>query len=589
MRRERGDGVPSACGLGFELRTPFTQAVHATVQGWGEGDARPASETLWQAASGLMSVHGRASGGARPLGVDYVSTLGSALALQGAIACALGQLRGGRFTHCELSLYAAALLAIGQYLAGATAPEDAERLLPGQLLAQAHPPFVSADGVRFELEALDAEPWLRFWRAAGVAREAAAAGWRSFQLRYAKAIAPQPAPLLAAVAALPLARWRELARDSGMALCPVRTLAERARDPEATALLSQGPWAFSFTPGPAGQRPAATAGTLPLSGLTVVESCRRIQGPLAGHLLALLGASVIRVEPPGGDALRGMPPMAEGCSTRFDALNRLKSVVEIDLKSPAGSSDLKELVRSADVFLHNWAPGKAAEFGLDRGDLLKVQPALVHAYAGGWGGAADTRGLPGTDFMAQAHTGVASRIASAGGTRGGTLFTALDVLGGVVAAQGITAALFGRQLSGAAAGVYTSLAGAASLLCADVLHSPAQGQPGAPDAPCGAVPGAVFATADGLLALDCGLGPCRARWCAVLGLADAADPQAWAAQLAARLRERPTQEWLALLASAGLAAARVVEDLASLPLDPLASRSITVAAYAQVNSPWRFA
>ena len=44
---------------------------------------------------------------------------------------------------------------------------------------------------------------------------------------------------------------------------------------------------------------------LPLSGLTVVESCRRIQGPLAGHLLALLGAQVIRIEPPGGDPLRG--------------------------------------------------------------------------------------------------------------------------------------------------------------------------------------------------------------------------------------------------------------------------------------------
>ncbi|MCW5320097.1 hypothetical protein D8B23_10095 [Verminephrobacter aporrectodeae subsp. tuberculatae] len=325
MRCEQTERLQTAYGFSFDLHTPFTKVVRTTLHGWGEGESRPISEILLQAASGLMSVHGRATGGTRPLGVDYVSTLASVQALQGAIACAVGQLRGGRFDRCNLSLYAAALLAISQYLAGATAPEDAEQLLPGRLFADDHPPFVSTDGVRFELETLEAGPWLHFWATVGVAQEVAGLGWRSFQLRYAKAIAPQPAPLLAAVASLPYARLSELAKESGIALCPVRTLADRARDPDTALLLSQGPWTFSFTGQPGGERPAASSGNLPLSGLTIVESCRRIQGPLAGHLLASLGAKVIRVEPPGGDPLRGMPPIAEGCSARFDALNHLKA------------------------------------------------------------------------------------------------------------------------------------------------------------------------------------------------------------------------------------------------------------------------
>ncbi|MCP1575888.1 crotonobetainyl-CoA:carnitine CoA-transferase CaiB-like acyl-CoA transferase [Herbaspirillum rubrisubalbicans] len=584
MYCEPAPGLQSLNDFSFDLHTPFTEVVHTTVHGWGQGNPRPVSEMLLQAASGLMSVHGRAAGGVRQLGVDYVSTLASVLALQGSIACAVGQFRGGRFERCETSLYSAALLAIGQYLAGATAPEDTEQLLPGQHPADHQPPFVSADGVRFELEALEAEPWLRFWSMVGIAREVAGTGWRSFQLRYAKAIAPQPAALLAAVATLPYAQLYRLATESGIAICAVRALAERARDPESALLLAQGPWAFSFSGRVGKDVPLPPPGKLPLSGLTIVESCRRIQGPLAGHLLASLGADVIRIEPPGGDPLRGMPPMAAGCSARFDALNRLKTVVEIDLKSAAGPARLKELVRHADVFLHNWAPGKAAEFGLDRDDLHQVQPRLIYAYAGGWSGASDAPGLPGTDFMAQAWTGVASRIAESSCTRGGTLFTALDVLGGAVAAQGITAALFGRCMANTGGAVYTSLAGAASLLCADALEAMAEGEDVSPDVAIEAV----FATADGLLAVHCGSPPSRVSLSALLGIAPDLDTDELVRQLERILLEKRATQWLALFEDAGIPAVLVVDDLGQLPVQALASRAITVDVYAQVNSPWSF-
>src|SRR5690606_29461665 len=97
---------------------------------------------------------------------------------------------------------------------------------------------------------------------------------------------------------------------------------------------------------------------------------------------------------------------------------------------------------------------------------------LIYASASGWftnneGISSQSPSLPGTDFMVQAYSGVAHKISRACGTRGGTLFTALDVLGGIIAAQGITAALLNRQLSHAGAKVTSSLLGAAILLCSD--------------------------------------------------------------------------------------------------------------------------
>lgn len=563
------DGARLADGLDFTLHTPFTSPVRCEWRNWAGGPGPGSGEILLQAASGLMSVHGRASGGARPLGVDYVSTLASVLALNGAIACALGQLRGGDFPRCHGTLLGAALLAVGQYLADATVPDRSGYLPAVQAGTGRHPPFLSADGVRFELEALDAGPWLRFWLSAGVTAEEAGQGWTTFLWRYARAVAPQPEALLAAAAALPFSHLCGLARTAGMALSRLRSPAEREADAEEIGLQRRGPWEFAFSAALPRAERAGKPEALPLDGLTVLESCRRIQGPLAGHLLAMLGARVIRIEPPGGDPLRGMPPLVDGCSVRFDALNRLKVVREIDLKSADGRAVLKSLVCEADVFLHNWAPGKAAAFGLDHGDLLALNPALVYAQAAGWDDEAG-HGLPGTDFMAQAHTGVAEVIAAASGSRGGTLFTALDVLGGAVTAQGITAALFARRIGRCGARVRTSLAGAASLL---------RTVPSRPAAFRG-----VFPTAAGALALDCRDAASQARLASALGGVPGEDM----ATLAIRLSMKSVDDWLPCLDAADVPAVRVIEDLAGLSADPSVRPLLGGDTYSQVNSPWSF-
>ncbi len=602
-------GVPAARGQGLRLAfgtaagTPLGLAVH----GWPDGSHDGASEFLAQAASGLMAVHGRASGGSRALGLDYVSTVTAALALQGAMAAALGRLRGGPFRQVDVSLGGAALLCVGQYLAGATATEGAETLRPGDTPPREHPPFTSADGVVFEIETLDAQPWRRFWSGLDIDPAVAGRGWAGFQLRYAKAVSPLPAALHEALATRTYADIAARCRQAGVSCCPVRTLAQRAGDADARALWEAGPWAFGRLPAPAHlpthlpahlttHPPAFPAGDLPLAGITVIESCRRIQGPLAGHLLALLGAQVIRLEPPGGDPLRGMPPMAGGVSARFDALNRLKSVRDVDLKTSTGRDQVLALAREADAFLQNWAPGKAAELGLDAADLADTNPRLLYAQASGWGRAAAVPDLPGTDFMAQAHAGVAGLIAHHArladpdsGARGGSLFTVLDVLGGVAAAQGITAALLARELAPARLRVETSLLGAATLLTAGELAGQwlPETEPGGAQRPSLQL---IAPTAGGMLAVECLDETTLRRLAEALGLSMPATPQAARSVLAAWT----TRQALARLAAAGVPAVRLTENLADLPHQPRLcpalvepdAVSAATGSYVQVASPW---
>ncbi|MDQ3786636.1 MAG: CoA transferase, partial [Actinomycetota bacterium] len=145
---------------------------------------------------------------------------------------------------------------------------------------------------------------------------------------------------------------------------------------------------------------------------------------------------VLRIEPPGGDPARGVPPFA-----RFAALNAGKRVVELDLTTTQGRAAARELVADADVFLHNWAPGRAEAWGLDADDLVAVRPGLVYAAASGWGPHLGPHPPLGTDYVVQAYSGLATALSPPGAPPAPSLMTVTDVLGGLVCAQGILAAL----------------------------------------------------------------------------------------------------------------------------------------------------
>lgn len=447
-----GGTVPEPVGCGVDWRGPV--ALPLT----GERDV--------QAVCGLAHLHGRSRGVPRFLGVDYASVCAGVLTAQAVAACALALTRGGDALASRVSVAAAALLAAGLHVAAdsVSAIAGGEHGPPRGREAPARgtpaPPFRCADGTRVEIETLDAEVWLRFWRDLGAPSAAIAAGWSPFQRRFATAVCPLPPELPAAVAAVGPDRLNAAARRSGMSVAPVRTV-EEAEEPAPESewrlrLLESAP-----TPGPA---PLDAEAVAPLSGLRVVEATTRIQGPLAGLLLGMLGAEVVRIEPTGGDPMRGVPPMAGGRSARFLALNRDKGVVEADLKTSQGRRTARELAATADVLLYNWPPGRAERFGLGPEDLVRLAPGLVHVHADGWAERSPGPGALATDYLVQAHGGVADLLAGPSEEPAPSLLTLTDVLGGVLAAEAAVAALLTRARTGAGVRARTCLADAARLL-----------------------------------------------------------------------------------------------------------------------------
>lgn len=429
-----------------------------------------------QAACGLAHLHGRARGGPRFLPVDYASVCAGVLAAQAVAAAVLVLERGGPALRASVSVAGAALLAVAPYAAEATA-DPGSTPAPG---SGAPPPFRSADGVRFEIETLDPEAWLRFWEAVGAPREAVAAGWAPFQRRFATAVCPLPAALPAALAALPFAAVRDTARARGVGAIPLRPLEEVTEEgPESPWRLRGTGTAAALPPLP----PPPSGGRGPLAGLRVVEATNRVQGPLAGLLLTLLGADTVRVEPPGGDPMRGVPPLAGGLSARFAAFNRGKGAVEHDLKTPGGRRAAADLAADGHVFLHNWPPGRAERFGLGADGLADRAPGLVHVHADGWAGEEPAPGTPATDFPVQAHGGIAHLLAD-GADPAPSLVTLTDVLGGLLAAEAALAGLLLRARTGAGASARTALVDAARLLRAagrGTAHRPRPGTPAAAD------------------------------------------------------------------------------------------------------------
>jgi crotonobetainyl-CoA:carnitine CoA-transferase CaiB-like acyl-CoA transferase len=427
-------------------------SVVTAVPWSGPVDLPLAGELDVQAACGLMHVHGRRFGRPTALGLDYASIVAAELDSIGALALEVARLRGVPVRRVSTSVAQAALLAVSQYLAAATAdePESVGEGVGG-------PPFLSVDGVAFEVEALDAEVWRRFWAELDADPGVVAGAWRPFQHRFATATCAVPGELTGLTARLPITRLEQVAAVTGMTLVRVAHQAVDDLPPYRIRALGTAPVS------PAGELPDAGdlggARELPLSGVVVLESCRRVQGPMAGHLLWQLGASVVRVEPPGGDPLRGVPPMSGDVSARFHSLNRGKRVVEVDLGTVAGRRELLELASGVDVFLHNWAPGKAASWGLTARDVARARPGVVYTHASGWGDALGPRPPLGTDFVVQAHAGVPP-----------SLMTIVDVFGGVVCARGVVEAIARRIRSGVGQSVASSLLSAASRMNAQATR-----------------------------------------------------------------------------------------------------------------------
>ena len=205
-----------------------------------------------------------------------------------------------------------------------------------------------------------------------------------------------------------------------------------------------------------------------LEGLRVIDLSHVIAGPLASFYLAQMGAEVIKVESPqGGEVMRapreGDP--ATDTPDGFVALNAGKKSLAIDIRSSEGAGKVRELAKSADVFIENFRPGVVAKYGLDYASIAALKSDIVYCSISGYGQAGEWSGRGAYDHVVQALTGM--MLVTGNAEEGPPVkvgFPVIDVAVGMLSALAIVSSIHRRDRDGLGQYIDASMAQAALAL-----------------------------------------------------------------------------------------------------------------------------
>ena len=184
----------------------------------------------------------------------------------------------------------------------------------------------------------------------------------------------------------------------------------------------------------------------PLEGFTVVEACQMVAGPLAGTLLADLGAEVIKIEAPnGGDRMRYQGHRVGSIGAMWAGVNRGKRSVVLDLQQPEGVQAFRDLIARSDVFIQNFRPGVVERLGIDEPALRALRPDLVYVSVSGFGETGPYIDQKSYDYVIQALSGMAALQADrVDGSPTLIRNIVIDKVTAYTAAQSVMAALIAR-------------------------------------------------------------------------------------------------------------------------------------------------
>ncbi|MGH3384981.1 MAG: CaiB/BaiF CoA transferase family protein [Nocardioidaceae bacterium] len=329
----------------------------------------------------------------------------------------------------------------------------------------------------------------------------------------------------------------------------------------------------------------------PLSGLVVADFSRILAGPYASMMLADLGAEVVKVESPDGDDTRSwLPPVRDGVSTYYLAINRNKRSVALDLRDETDNLLARELAGRADIVLENFKPGGLEKYGLDYESVSAHNSGVIYASISGFGSGGGAA-LPGYDLIVQAISGLMSLTGDPGGEPFRAGISVFDVMSGMQATIGVLAALEHRNRTGAGQHIEVNLLSAA--LSGLVNQTSAYVAGGVVPTRMGNSHPSLFPyeplpTADGDLIITAGNDGQFRRLCDVLGVPELVDDPRFVRNqertanrdelrplLVERLRTRTKMEWFRELLDAGVACGpinSVAEGVAfaeELGLDPV--------------------
>ncbi len=193
----------------------------------------------------------------------------------------------------------------------------------------------------------------------------------------------------------------------------------------------------------------------PLEGIRIVDWTIWQQGPVATQMLADLGAEVIKIEErERGDPGRGIVAVSGGSASKgglnfyFEANNKHKQSLALDLKRPEAREIVYKLAAKSDVFVQNFRKGVAGRLGLGYADLRKLNPRIIYASASGYGPQGPDSGEPSFDYLGQARSGIMNTLGIDSDIPTYIFGGIADQMGAVMLAYGVLAALFAREKTG---------------------------------------------------------------------------------------------------------------------------------------------
>ncbi len=262
---------------------------------------------------------------------------------------------------------------------------------------------------------------------------------------------------------------------------------------------------------------------LPLDGIKIVDFTIQMQGPQATQMLADMGAEVFKIERPerlGGPSGRvderyGLtgnykikPEENRWYASAFQAHNRNKKSLTVDLKNPRGIEIIKRLIAKSDVVYENFRPNVMNRLGIGYEDCARLNPGIIFASASGYGPDGPYVNRPGQDLLAQGVSGFASMNATADGRPTTVALSTGDLLGAMYGAYGVMGALFHRQKTGEGQRMTVclvdSLIAALSEVATHVLNTDVEENRGSVQHACPYIPTpyGIYKTKDGYIALS---------------------------------------------------------------------------------------
>ena len=200
---------------------------------------------------------------------------------------------------------------------------------------------------------------------------------------------------------------------------------------------------------------------LPLAGVTILAVEQYGAGPFGSMLCADLGADVIKIEPPGGEGELGrrVGPyfFSEKNSHFFQAFNRNKRSITLDLKSPEGAAIFRRLAAGADAVLNNLRGDQPEKLGLTYAHLCDINPRIVCAHLSAYGRDGSRKSWPGFDYLMQAEAGYLSVTGEPGGPPSRMGLSIVDFMTGLMTVFAMTSGIVGARASGKGLDVDVSL------------------------------------------------------------------------------------------------------------------------------------